>query len=83
MPPGSPREAPRWLTLGRSRSDVRFPNDGWISGLHCQLVVVGPQVFLVDLKSSNGTYARIRGTRSLQHGDALLMGQRIFHVNLN
>ena len=70
------------LTLGRSRSDVRFPNDGWISGLHCQLLVIGPQVFLVDLKSSNGTYARIRGTRALRHGDALLMGQRIFHVNL-
>lgn len=70
------------LTLGRSRSDVRFPNDGWISGLHCQLIATGPQVFLVDLKSSNGTYARIRGTRALNHGDALLMGQRIFHVNL-
>lgn len=73
---------PTGLSLGRSRSDVRFPNDGWISGLHCQLVAVGPQVFLVDLKSSNGTYSRIRGTRALGHGDALLMGQRIFHVNL-
>ena len=73
---------PTGLTLGRSRSDVRFPNDGWISGLHCQLLAIGPQVFLVDLKSSNGTYARIRGTRALNHGDALLMGQRIFHVNL-
>jgi pSer/pThr/pTyr-binding forkhead associated (FHA) protein len=70
------------LTLGRSRSDLRFPNDGWISGIHCQLLAIGPQLFLVDLKSSNGTYARIRGTRALNHGDALLMGQRIFQVNL-
>lgn len=78
-----PRAVPNTgLTFGRSRSDVLFPNDGWISGLHCQLLAIGPQVFLVDLKSSNGTYARFRGTRALNHGDALLMGQRIFHVHL-
>ncbi|MEZ4407011.1 MAG: FHA domain-containing protein [Polyangiales bacterium] len=67
------------LTLGRSRADLRFPNDGWISGLHCQIQPVGPQVFLVDLRSSNGTFVRIRGTRPLAHHDVLLMGQRIFH----
>ena len=69
------------LTLGRNRAELRFPNDGWVSGLHCQIVVHGPQVMLVDLGSSNGTYQRIRGVRALAHHDAILMGQRIFHVH--
>lgn len=74
---------PTGLTLGRSRSDLRFPKDGWVSGIHCQILPAGGQVMLVDLKSSNGTYLRIRGSRALNHGDALLMGQRIFHVQLS
>jgi pSer/pThr/pTyr-binding forkhead associated (FHA) protein len=69
------------VTLGRNRADLRFPLDGWISGLHCQIVSHGPQVMLVDLGSSNGTYLRIRGVRALAHHDALLMGQRIFHLH--
>lgn len=70
------------LSLGRTRADLRFPSDGWVSGTHCQITVAGPQVMLMDVGSSNGTFVRIRGTRPLQHGDALLMGQRIFHIQL-
>jgi len=70
------------LTIGRTRADLRFPSDGWVSGSHCQITVIGPQVMLTDVGSSNGTFMRIRGTRPLQHTDALLMGQRIFHVQL-
>ena len=70
------------MTLGRSRADLKFPKDGWVSGIHCQLMPVAGQVMLVDLKSSNGTFLRIRGLRPLAHGDALLMGQRIFHMQL-
>ncbi len=70
------------ITLGRNRADLRFPLDGWVSGLHCQIVPHGPQVMLVDLGSSNGTYQRIRGgVRAIAHHDALLMGQRIFHLH--
>lgn len=69
------------ITLGRNRADLRFPLDGWVSGLHCQIVPHGPQVMIVDLGSSNGTYQRIRGIRALAHHDALLMGQRIFHLH--
>ncbi len=70
------------LTLGRTRADLHFPSDGWVSGTHCQISVVGPQVMLMDVGSSNGTFVRIQGTRPVQHADALLMGQRIFHVHL-
>ena len=69
------------LTMGRNRADLKFPTDGWVSGLHCQIVVHGPQVMIVDLGSSNGTYHRIRSARPLVHHDAVLMGQRIFHLH--
>lgn len=69
------------LTMGRNRADLKFPTDGWVSGLHCQIVVHGPQVMIVDLGSSNGTYHRIRAARPLSHHDAVLMGQRIFHLH--
>ncbi len=69
------------ITLGRNRADLRFPLDGWVSGLHCQIIPQGPKVMLVDLGSSNGTYQRIRGVRPLTNHDALLMGQRIFHLS--
>jgi pSer/pThr/pTyr-binding forkhead associated (FHA) protein len=77
------RVARTGLTLGRTRAELKFPKDGWVSGLHCQIVPHGPQVMLVDLGSANGTYIRIRAIRALAHQDALLMGQRIFHLNLS
>jgi len=43
---------------------------------------MGPQVMLTDVGSSNGTFVRIQGTRPVQHADAVLMGQRIFHIQL-
>lgn len=79
-----PYRVPRaGLTLGRNRAELKFPLDGWVSGLHCQVISNGPQVMLVDLGSSNGTYLRLRTVQALAHHDALLMGQRIFHLNLS
>lgn len=70
------------VTLGRSRADIRFPSDGWVSGVHCQVTTQNGAVVLVDRDSSNGTYLRIHGTHPLQNHDALLMGQRIFHIHI-
>lgn len=70
---------PSGLMFGRSRGDMIFPNDDWVSGAHCQITVFHGAVSLVDLGSSNGTYLRFLGTRTIKHGDVLLMGQRLFH----
>jgi hypothetical protein len=35
---------------------------------------------LTDVGSSNGTFLRVRGTRSLVSGDLLLMGQQLFRL---
>ena len=42
--------------LGRERGDILFPEDGYVSGLHCRLTWDGQRLFLTDLGSSNGTF---------------------------
>jgi pSer/pThr/pTyr-binding forkhead associated (FHA) protein len=67
--------------LGRERGDILFPEDGYVSGLHCRLSWDGSRLFLTDLGSSNGTFVRVAET-DLRSGDVLLMGQQLFRVSL-
>lgn len=69
------------IHLGRERGDVLFPEDGYVSGLHCRLSWDGRKLFLTDLGSSNGTFLRV-GEAELRAGDVLLMGQQLFRVSL-
>jgi pSer/pThr/pTyr-binding forkhead associated (FHA) protein len=68
------------IHLGRERGDVVFPEDGYVSGLHCQIKVEGKRVFLTDLGSSNGTFLRLKAERQLHSHDEILMGQQLFRV---
>lgn len=68
------------MHLGRERGDVIFPEDGYVSGLHCRVHNDGSGVVLTDVGSSNGSFIRIRGTRPVVSGDLLLMGQQLFRV---
>jgi len=70
------------LHLGRERGDVLFPEDGYVSGLHCRLGV-GPDnaITLTDLGSSNGSFVRLRDEQSISSGDILLMGQQLFRID--
>lgn len=70
----------RGLHLGRERGDVLFPEDGYVSGLHCKIGVEGNKVTLTDVGSSNGTFVRVKGKRALKAGDLVLMGQQLFRV---
>jgi pSer/pThr/pTyr-binding forkhead associated (FHA) protein len=70
------------LYLGRERGDILFPEDGYVSGLHCQLSVENGKLMLTDVGSSNGTYVRIRGERVLRNNDLLLMGQQLFRLTV-
>ncbi len=65
---------------GRDRGDIRFPEDGFVSGSHCKLTFKGGRCFLQDLGSTNGTYLRIREHGVLSKGDLLLIGQQLFKV---
>jgi hypothetical protein len=72
--------------LGRERGDVLFPEDGYVSGLHCRLSWEanssgqGGRLMLTDLGSSNGSFFRLREETDVKSGDILLMGQQLFRV---
>jgi len=71
------------LYLGRERGDILFPEDGYVSGLHCQLSVENGKLIVTDVGSSNGSYVRMgRGDRMLKNNDLLLMGQQLFRLTL-
>jgi len=70
------------LHLGRERGEVLFPEDGYVSGLHCRLAWQNGQLFLTDLGSSNGSFVRISAETDVTNGDVLLMGQQLFRVNM-
>ena len=70
------------IHIGRERGDVLFPEDGYVSGLHCHIAYEGGRVTLTDLGSSNGTFIRIREETPVQSGDVLLMGQQLFRVTM-
>jgi pSer/pThr/pTyr-binding forkhead associated (FHA) protein len=73
--------APDGMHIGRERGDVIFPEDGYVSGLHCRIHHDGSGVVLTDVGSSNGTFVRIRGERRIGNGELLLMGQQLFRIN--
>lgn len=70
------------MHLGRERGDVLFPEDGYVSGLHCRLAWDKGKLFLTDLGSSNGTFMRLREETEIHTGDVLLMGQQLFRLSL-
>jgi pSer/pThr/pTyr-binding forkhead associated (FHA) protein len=68
------------MHMGRERGEAIFPDDGYVSGLHCRVHHDGQSAVLTDVGSSNGTFLRIRGQRQVVSGDLLLMGQQLFRV---
>ena len=71
------------LHLGRERGDVLFPEDGYVSGLHCRISYQGGKLYITDLGSSNGSFVRLFKETSIGSGDVLLMGQQLFRVAIN
>lgn len=70
------------LHLGRERGDVLFPEDGYVSGLHCRIGVASDDsITLTDLGSSNGSFVRLEEEQQVTPGDILLMGQQLFRID--
>jgi pSer/pThr/pTyr-binding forkhead associated (FHA) protein len=74
--------AQRLLTIGRVNCDINFASDGFVSERHAQLTHEGTHILLEDLRSRNGTYARVTSSRKLAHGDLLLMGDQVLRIEL-
>ena len=71
---------PDGIHIGRERGDVIFPEDGYVSGLHCRLHSDGQGIVLTDVGSSNGTFVRIENSGPVVNGELLLMGQQLFRL---
>ncbi len=71
------------LQLGRERGDVLFPEDGYVSGLHCHIGHTNGHTSLTDLGSSNGSFYRLREETEIVGGEVLLMGQQLFRIDLS
>ena len=71
---------PQGIHLGRERGDVVFPEDGYVSGLHCRVHSEVGHVFLTDIGSSNGTFVRVSKESYVPRGTFVLMGQQLFRA---
>jgi pSer/pThr/pTyr-binding forkhead associated (FHA) protein len=71
------------ISIGRDpHNDLAFPFDGLVSETHARLRVLGNQVVLQDLQSTNGTLingARIR-EEVLPHGGRFTIGKQRFKI---
>lgn len=72
---------PDGMHLGRERGDIIFPDDGYVSGLHCRLHSTGGQVHITDVGSSNGSFIRITQVTPIGIGSLLLLGQQLFRLD--
>jgi pSer/pThr/pTyr-binding forkhead associated (FHA) protein len=68
------------ISLGRERGEINFPDDGYVSGLHARIVLRDGRAFLSDLGSSNGTFIKVNGERSIGHESFILLGQQLFRI---
>lgn len=69
-------------TVGRTRGDLLFRNDPYMSGLHACILNSTGRYILQDLKSRNGVYLRIGGEVELTDGDQFFLGEHLFQIRL-
>jgi hypothetical protein len=68
--------------LGREGGDVAFPADGFVSGRHASFQIRQNQIFVKDLGSSNGTFARLGAPAFVDSGDQYLIGRQLLRVEI-
>jgi pSer/pThr/pTyr-binding forkhead associated (FHA) protein len=69
------------VTLGRSRGEINFGEDAYVSGLHARIARRDGKAYLSDLGSANGTFVKVT-QRKLVDGAHLLLGQQLFRITL-
>ena len=57
-------------TCGRSKGDILFYKDNFVSPLHCTFYFKDDELKVVDEKSVNGVYRRLRSSANLTSGDS-------------
>jgi pSer/pThr/pTyr-binding forkhead associated (FHA) protein len=70
------------ITLGRTKGDLIFQDDPYMSGTHARIVAQPGRFLLQDLKSRNGVYRRIRNEMELRDGDEFFLGEQLFRAEI-
>ena len=73
---------PTGCTVGRSRGDIRYPLDTFLSTEHTRLELANRRLKVSDLGSANGTWLRLEMPYALQPDDELMAGFTILHFHL-
>ncbi len=63
--------------IGREGADIVFAEDPFMSPLHATLRERGPQLFVRDLGSRNGTWLFLSDAHRLTDGDLMLIGSQV------
>ncbi len=70
------------LVIGGEGASVVFTADPHLSTRHARVVKSGKGYSLEDLGSTNGTFLRVAGAESLQHGDLVYLGNTLLRVEV-
>ena len=70
------------ITIGRTRGDLTFNDDPYMSAAHARVVAQPARFVLQDLNSRNGVYRRIRDEVELKDGDEFFLGEHVFRVQI-
>lgn len=73
------------LTIGRGADCEVRPNSPVVSSLHCRIIKRSYGVYVMDLKSTNGTFLnkeRVVAETELTDGDEIRVGNMAFQVNI-
>jgi hypothetical protein len=78
---GSHELRPGENKLGRSFGAV-FENDGYLSPIHAQLDIRGPNAMVRDLESLNGVFVKMTQEEELTSGQIIRIGQELLRFEL-
>jgi pSer/pThr/pTyr-binding forkhead associated (FHA) protein len=65
-------------TVGRQGADINFPDDGYLSPVHAQFLLLDGIPSVRDLGSKNGTWLYTDQPHRLVDGDMILIGSQVF-----
>jgi pSer/pThr/pTyr-binding forkhead associated (FHA) protein len=60
--------------------NISLTDDPWVSAPHAQVRIDEGRFLLEDLRSRNGTFVHISGSRNVNPGDVILAGRVLFRV---
>ena len=67
--------------VGRSKGDITFAEDVFLSPEHAKFTVQHGRLFVQDSSDANGVFVRIKRPTALDHGDCFLVGEQLLEID--